>query len=206
MHATESEYARDYFYYRVFGIEFLDKKEWLDSRVISYINLYTLNNTINFAKKGFNSYFIGGTAKISLYDEKGWDDTQGIIYPDQAKNDSVGKKIEKGFREWLDRKHLNENLNIINSIIQTLKSRNAEVIFFAPPETDYFSKFCDPYFVERTNMIMDSICRINNCRYLNYQQDKRFSEKDFVDVGHLNRWGARKFTEALIKDYNFRCN
>ena len=95
-------------------------------------------------------------------------------------------------------KYLNENIEILKTIISYAGSHNLKVVFVTTPATSYYYNNLDLVQLDRMKNTMQSLDNINpHVNYYSFLKDERFSENDFRDADHLNEKGAEKFTKLL---------
>lgn len=99
-----------------------------------------------------------------------------------------------------ERDHLCEMIDICNEI-------GAKPVLFTVP---FLHEYTDPILREDPDFyndfykMIDEICREKNVIYLDYSRDIRFSDAYdlFINTDHMNRNGAKIFTDILINDRN----
>ncbi len=95
-----------------------------------------------------------------------------------------------------------KNTEYLSKIAHICESKGIELVLVAFPITENFSQSIN--FEANNDIVMDVVSGIleqyNNVKFFNYQDDKRFSNKDFKNYDHLNYNGAKKFSIILWKD------
>jgi hypothetical protein len=98
----------------------------------------------------------------------------------------------------IDFKDLDENIEILKTIISYAGSHDLQVVFVTTPTTSYYYDRLDVVQLETVKKTMQSLDSINvHVQYYDFLKDKRFNESDFRDADHLNEKGAEKFTKLL---------
>jgi len=89
------------------------------------------------------------------------------------------------------------NTNIIDNIISYCERQGIKVILVSTPM--YVSCLQQKIQTkdERRRNYIDSLKNYANIIYLNYENDKRFTVRDFKNDDHLSVAGAKKFTELI---------
>lgn len=118
----------------------------------------------------------------------------GVMSEEEIKKDSwmVEKDCNKNYPITVQ-----ENIEILKKYIQLLKSKEIKpIVVVCPASKYYYSRFSSRIkgeFIEIMNKIKNEF----NIEVLDYFESKEFSDQDFYNVSHLNRNGAKKFTELL---------
>lgn len=90
-----------------------------------------------------------------------------------------------------------ENTKILKKYLSLLKSKEIKpIVVICPASKHYYSKFSPRIKAE----FIDIMNRIKNefgIEVLDYFESKEFSDQDFYNVSHLNKYGAEKFTKLL---------
>lgn len=94
-----------------------------------------------------------------------------------------------------DPKFLNENINVLDSIIQYASRRNIKVLFYTPPGGQTYMENLNKNQMEQVIQIArEMTSRNSNVYYINFMNDRSFTDADFSDADHLNRNGAKKLS------------
>ena len=113
-----------------------------------------------------------------------------------------GQLSESRFNEYLqrERRAITEfdpnKVRALNDFIKRAKDQNVEVFLVVAPRIDRFA--------HSRNIVSQKVSVIaneNNLTLLDFSQDKNFvtQRELFADPGHLNRQGARLFSQILAK-------
>jgi hypothetical protein len=154
-------------------------------------NLEILNYKFANNLKRLYAYYFNGTSDINCTD-LGW----GTNY--NSKNDK--NLIETGM--IAAKRHtiksdllLNENLDILKSIIRLAGEKNVKVVLFSFPAYRSYVENLDTNQLNRTITSLSMLANAYpNTRYYNLLNDKSFGEMDFFDADHLNEIGAKKLS------------
>lgn len=98
-----------------------------------------------------------------------------------------------------------EEISALYEMIELCRSKDVEPILVTTPflaeYTDAISEN-DPRFYDDFYSLIDQIVRDTDVRYFDYSSDERFKHDYslFMNVDHLNRRGARQFTDILIQE------
>lgn len=99
----------------------------------------------------------------------------------------------------------NESIMMLNSIINWSKQNNVNVLLLTTPMHLYFRENINPEQLEITIKTATELAQNNeNCMYVNFFSDKRFSDEDYIDASHLNASGAEKLSKLVnlkIKEF-----
>ena len=111
---------------------------------------------------------------------------------------NLGKLSVQG---W-DRKRVNtESLNYYKKIIDFCLSKGSRVILYLPPLTFYNMAAIANY--EEFNRYVNDFAQENNVSFINFNYSKpsifRAETKYYRDTRHMNRMGAKNFSEALAE-------
>lgn len=130
-----------------------------------------------------------------------WDNiTNGIF---DYKNLSEEKKQREIYstQRW-NQKYLNtmkENTEIFREMLKYLKDRNIKTAIITSPATNfyknYFSENCREEFIS----IIEEFKKEFEFNFIDAYNMNCFHDSDFYDASHLNKVGAKKFTEIINK-------
>ena len=190
------ESFRDYFYADYWDIRYPSLK-WYDLHIYSKILHYGNDKAWQYALRGFKANLAKG------YFDNGWAIKEG---GETLINDSVGRvmvlKHAKDFKDV----NLTSNINDLNTFLKELEKRKICPVFFTPPTTSSNYKYMEPGRLKIMDSVITALCNTYHCKWHNYYNDPRFSNEDFKDYAHLNRFGAAKFSriinEEIIKNYS----
>ncbi len=179
---------RDYYYYHFWGIK-ADDIKWYDSRVVSFIALYTPKTVLRFAAHGF------AVNEAMTMQPNGWNRTDttghGVI------TDSLGHERVKIHDILNKRSRIDGNFRDLEAFLAELRSKGIVTVIVTPPVYSTYSKFTDPAAIALSRRLIDSLCASEGCTYFDFSTDKRFVISDFQDNDHLNMTGASKFSRIL---------
>jgi hypothetical protein len=183
---------RDYFYFHYWDIKYPGLK-WYDSRMYSFVMLYTPRRTLEYAEKLFRIDLSEGL------DRNGWAPIDAIKNNPNI-SDIMSKERVKLHESIQSESKYQENLRIIDNFVCELRKRHIKVFFVIPPVPSTYSKYTNPKIREMNEQAILELCRKYNGRFFNYFTDKRFATEEFSDNDHLNSVGAEKFSKILNDD------
>ena len=101
-----------------------------------------------------------------------------------------------------------EEKDALLDMISICRSKGDTPILITTPYMEEYNDAIEkkyPDFFEKFNKDVQSIAAQNNVEYLDYSHDERFThDKDvFMNSDHLNRKGAEKFTDILLKEIQY---
>lgn len=184
---TEESWRR-FFYSRFLGLKDPIYSP-LDLRNYSLIALYTPKNSLSYISQGF---------KVNLAAD---DKPNGWINAKQSDSSNDAKANAQRHTSYMNPQYTRQNEQLLEKTIQTLKQRGVRIILITPPTVADYYQNIDPqkytamqqdlsYFKDKYSLI-----------YLNYFQDQRFKEDDFIDRSdHLNPAGAEKLARIIKAD------
>lgn len=152
-----------------------------------------LSNIFRVNYRRIYSYYFQGKSNITG-SKLGW----GKIKSGKKRNlIRTGKKAAK--RHTVDtRKFFKENINLINSFLLFVKKRNLKLLFYTPPAFHtYVENLNTDQLNITTKFISDIANKHNNCYYINFLQDKAFTDLHFGNADHLNEIGAQVLSLKL---------
>lgn len=170
----------------------------------NYHNASKIIKEYNFFEKQFSKLFEEDYIyKIYKMGEKRfntiWDDMINKSFNSLKLNDKQKNREIYLARRW-DQKYPNtieENIDILHEMLEYLKNRNIEVIVVTNPVTEfhkkYFSKICREEFLNIINKFREEF----NFTFIDGYNMDCFVDDDFYDSSHLNKKGAKKFTEII---------
>ena len=178
---------RVYYYAHYWGIRYPAVK-WYNIRNYSNILDYGNSTAFGFALKGF---------KVNLvrdYQDNGW----AIKWrKSRPMNDLSGKIMMNRVNKSCKKAILDSNISYVEDLLEQLNKRGIHPVIFSPPVTVHTYKFMEPNRVKTMDSAISGLCAIYHCKFYDYQEDKRFTDKDFEDVNHLNPEGAAKFSKII---------
>lgn len=121
-----------------------------------------------------------------------------------AQNHIVNNK----FDENGNRIYNQQEIDSLYKIIELCKSKNVTPVLITSPFTKEYTdaiKSLDLDYYNEFHEIIEKIQADTQVEYLDFSEDERFCEKYewFVDSHHLNKFGAREFTNMLLSKYNY---
>lgn len=113
--------------------------------------------------------------------------------------------IENKFDANGKRIYNQEEIGALYEIIKLLKSKNITPVLITTP---YMSEYADttreksPEFFDDFYGIINKVCADTGVKYYDYSRDERFKYDRtlFSDTDHLNKAGAKKFTNIVISE------
>lgn len=148
---------------------------------------------INSFKEKLKSIY---TPSKMSWDEYGW----GTNYTIESRNEDWDNgEIRAKNNTYPDNsEYVSLNINFLQNIIDFCNNRNIKVTIITTPVSDTFLKYESSYQKEINKKELRRILKQNpNIKYLNFENDSSFTDKDFYDADHLNTDGATKLTLKL---------
>lgn len=107
------------------------------------------------------------------------------------------------FDENGNRVYNQQEIDSLYKIIELCKSKNVTPVLITTPLTKEYTdaiKSLDLDYYNEFHEIIEKIQADTQVEYLDFSEDKRFCEKYewFIDCHHLNKFGAREFTNILL--------
>jgi len=185
-------------------------------RIKDYIIYYKIriNKKIKYYAEIFNGRLIYHFDRLFLYYVKNKDEIycseQGwyVTYYSPPKDSLIKAGIKRAHILTIpkDQQRFDEMKSAIDSIIGFSKKHKCKVILCTPPLYWSYIENVDKYQYDLTFNTIEKLARENdNCIYINFLNDPRFKDEDFMDGDHLNGYGAKKMTlviDSLINNFN----
>jgi hypothetical protein len=180
---------RDYFYADYWDIR--DPKiKWYDLHIYSKILQYGNKIALKYALNGFHVDLTKG------YSDNGWAAKTKML----PMNDSAGYTMIKMETKYFSRDNLVDNISYLKSLLSELGKRKIDAVFFTPPETTYYLKYLNKNTLQTIDSVLSGLCNDYHCRRFDYSNDIRFNDSCFSDVGHINEYGAKKFSKIINEE------
>ena len=93
-----------------------------------------------------------------------------------------------------------ENIKIFEKYLELLKKHNIEPIVVVFPASKYYTNCFSKRIEDEFHSILNEFSQNYSFQYLDYFRSNLFTDEDFMDVSHLNKNGAEKFTNILDRD------
>jgi len=88
-------------------------------------------------------------------------------------------------------------LNELNQLITALQEKDVTPIFFSTPTFKDYNTNLDTSIINNNRVDAEILCKKHDMKFWDYATDNNFSQNDFFNPDHLNKQGARKFTQIL---------
>lgn len=184
---TEESWRR-FFYSRFLGLKDPIYSP-LDLRNYSLIALYTPKNSLSYISQGF---------KVNLAAD---DKPNGWINAHQSNSSSDTKANALRHTSYMHPEFSGQNGKLLEQTIQLLKQKGVRVILITPPTTKKYYQNIDQQKYTTMQQNISYFTDKYSLTYLNYFQDNRFQDEDFVDRSdHLNSAGAAKLAKIIKED------
>lgn len=118
-------------------------------------------------------------------------------FEDSMNKVEMGKRIATNDCNKNYPKTVEENKKIFKEYIEFLIKKNIEPIVVVFPASKYYIEFFSSRIKEEFSEIINEFQKEYNFKYLDFFENNLFEDRDFCDVSHLNKDGARKFTKLL---------
>lgn len=102
--------------------------------------------------------------------------------------------------------NIDSNYHRVCEMLTYCYKRNIRVVLVAPPHTLGYNRFLSKEQLAKTDSIISNLERLYDVEYLDYREDSRFYDDDFIDQSHLSEVGAEKFTKLLMQDLQVNNN
>jgi peptidoglycan/LPS O-acetylase OafA/YrhL len=143
-------------------------------------------------------YDLAATAGQSLHNtlsscdpvDRGWQPMDEVIFDPESGKAAMDRHTN-GMHAGLEP----VNLEILNSVVSFCRERHLKLIFVTTPHHACYRRLADPGILQANERDIRSL----DTPYINYFDDARFLDGDFVDGDHLNKGGAIRFSQVLSK-------
>jgi hypothetical protein len=161
-------------------------------------------NILNYLLS-FNLKYMYENSKINKWNKKKKNSYQNLSYDkyggaildiDSAHIDNL--RWNKNILEF---KVSDEELQSLNRIIELLSSKDIRTIVAIPPQRHGLAGEVNMLSIEAEIRKIRSIVENNNGIFFNSFEIGEWSDSLFVDYCHLNKLGAKKYTELILKKY-----
>lgn len=93
-----------------------------------------------------------------------------------------------------------ENIKIFRNYLEFLRKHNIKPIVVVFPASKYYTNCFSKRIESEFHSIITNFRNEYDFQYLDYFRTNEVTDEDFMDVSHLNKIGAEKFTNILDKD------
>lgn len=156
-------------------------KEGLENLVMAKSTFFRANRDV--------SYLFGG---------KDFSGIKNFIPPAINLNDENCKKRALEHSQIRFKKELiEENVNILNSIILLVQKNQKKLIVFNPPKSKCFEENEDAKNIGIAKNVLYGVLNTNKVKYFDYYKDTTFSNIHFLDYDHLNELGKKELIDKL---------
>jgi len=180
---TGAEYWRRSFYYHVYGIRASRPPDLPD---YSMLALYGPDEARRLVTQGPSEIDIGEDGGMA----------GGGLTSLPAKYLSVQEKLAL-YHSQMRPDVSTENLRCLEELLTALRGRGIRTLLVNTPVRPPYSSGMRPEAYRNMQSAVASLCARYGLRYLDHQDDNRFTEADFYDLDHLNLQGATRFTQLL---------
>lgn len=114
----------------------------------------------------------------------------------------VEQESIKKYLELIDDNIIQENLELMKTLLKSLNSKNIKPIILICPMAEIWRKMSKEYPATRNifNECIEQLKKDFEFDLYDYFDRKEFSDNDFYDVSHLNIKGSKKFTKMFALD------
>lgn len=91
---------------------------------------------------------------------------------------------------------LKENVRLFNDFVDFCTNNKINLLLVVTPFTTYYRKFLDPTFKTEFYHVINEVA--GTIHLLDLSDNKMFADSDFNDTDHLNDFGAKKLTLAIV--------
>ncbi len=179
---------RDFFYYNYFGIN-IRNKSYLKENLSFFFYVYSPLTSIKLL---YSNTFINKKNKMI----NGWTGYDFTNYNTLTREYAV-KRVENFNNDIKNSKEHNYICKEFESLIIYLLDRNITPILITPPCHKYLTECLDSNIQKINSDYIQYLTQKYNLKYLNSEADTAFKSNHFVNVDHLNKIGAEKYTKML---------
>lgn len=171
-----------------------DRKTWLEMKFVPFVH----ENEISELFKSFLKEDSNDDWKHKV---KNAEEIEQDAYFSYLRHVVTNKRDENGNMIYLQ-----EAIDAIYDMIDLCRKKEAIPILITPPFTDVYMKEVKKYAPDYCNHgfydVIEKICQDTGVEYYDYSSDKRFSTSYnmFMNSDHLNKEGARKFTDIVMEE------
>lgn len=127
-------------------------------------------------------------------------DQQGFPINLERCDDIESEAVEAARRHAVDTMRYdiyNAHLTALDTLIERCAERGIRVLFVSVPMHPAYRQLTDLRRMAIAADFADKLCRHDNVRWLNFYDDPRFVDSDFVNSDHLDSCGAAKLTTIV---------
>lgn len=194
---TEYEWmSKNLRYYRFLPPKYIrkfDRKTWLEMKCVPFIHE---DNILDLFKS-----FLKSSDDKWEQEVKDAKEIENDAHQAYLRHIGVNKSDENGNIIYLQ-----EAIDAIYDMIDLCRKKEAIPILITPPFTDVYMKEVKKYAPDYCNHgfydVIEKIRQDTGVEYYDYSSDKRFSTSYnmFMNSDHLNKEGARKFTDIVMEE------
>lgn len=187
--AHELFYYYDHYYHT--GYQY--KRDYLDLRAYSKIFMFGYSNSIRYLLNDFTieknkGYIIKSNGFMEISEDR---DMKGSTPNTQ--------EVMAEYSKYLKDENREKNERYLDKAIEELKNKGIEVVFLITPTMKSYSDLMEKNYLY-TLEYLKKMKENYNIQYFDYFKDSRFSEEDFLDISHLNRRGANRFSKMINEE------
>ena len=180
-------------YYKFLSPDLIDYYDRKTDIYVNYLPAFVSGNIVTFLK----------TMLIPHKDlwENATDREFSLIHGMRRYNNFIARNKDRFGR----RNHNQENIDTLYRIIEICRNIGATPILITTPYLNEYNnavKENDPEFYTYFYGVINEITKNTGVKYYDYSSDERYSNdyRLFVNTDHLNRRGARLFTNNLLRE------
>lgn len=116
------------------------------------------------------------------------------------KNKKLGESQAQIHNKKIYKSTVEENIKILKEYLKLLKNYSIKPILVVCPTSKYYYNYFPDRLKNEFYSIINFISKDYEFQFIDYFYSNKFEENDFADPSHLNKNGAKKFTEIMNKD------
>ncbi|PDS26647.1 hypothetical protein [Flavobacterium branchiophilum] len=182
---------RAFFYYHNYGINLRNKNFWKED-MSHLLYVYSPKNAFKLITEKTN--------KENVIAFKGWE--TAITQQPQVLTDAAGLERVQFFRENYITESIKSREHFmvckkLEEMIMFCKRKKITPILVTTPCDETFTKHLEQRIVQKDAAFISKLIKKYQLIHLNYLTDKRFQKTDYIDIDHLNQFGAKKLSVSI---------
>ncbi|MEO0894957.1 MAG: DUF1574 family protein [Bacteroidota bacterium] len=183
-------YNKTYYFKHFFGSDAFTK--WYEPENYSLTALFTVKRSVDRAM----TYYEGKDTLVE-FDQYGWYFWEDSMTEKQLIQN--GAQTGMYHNQFYDSALYPENIQNLSKMIQMCQENGVELILVSTPMHQSYQQEMKEERYQHMVKTTDSLSRLHKIPYWNFTTDTSYTLHHFMDSNHLNKRGARKFTEELQK-------
>ncbi len=200
---NEPEAWRNFYYQRFLGISGDARPfDWMDLNRWSLFFLYwPESRSLIFETKVKQSYGLFDGERLPFVESLPSDGWRGFrAEMPQSTDYSRGDLFVRELSLHIKPENIPRNQAAMERVVRRAGERGIRFVFLKTPLLPRAYEALDSAKVQRERKLVSDFQSNLGVEYFDYSADSRFSEADFLDLGHLNEAGAEKFSAIVAKE------